>query len=95
MEDMQKKDEEKYLGDIISADGRNIKNVKARVVKGKGINKRILSILKGIPFGDFYFEMAVILRESLLVNSMLSNSESWYNVSKAESVLLETIDVQF
>ena len=95
MEDMQKKDEEKYLGDIISADGRNIKNIKARVAKGKGIISRILSILEGIPFGDFYFEMAVILRESLLVSSMLSNSESWYNVSKAELELLETIDVQF
>jgi hypothetical protein len=87
MEDVQKKDEEKYLGDIISADGRNIKNVKARVVKGKGIFNRILSILEGIPFGDFYFEMAVILRESLLVSSMLSNSESWYNVSKEKITL--------
>ena len=93
--EMEDKDEEKYLGDIISTDGRNIKNVKARVAKGKGIISRILAILDGIPFGEFYFEIAAILRESLLVSSMLSNSESWYNVSKAELELLETIDVQF
>ena len=92
MEVMEEKDEEKYLGDLISTDGRNIKNVKARVAKGKGIVSKILSILDGIPFGDFYFEIAVILRESLLVSSMLSNSEAWYNVSNAE---LELLDVQF
>ena len=34
---MEEKMEEKYLGDVISTDGRNIKNVKARVAKGKGI----------------------------------------------------------
>ena len=95
MEVMEEKDEEKYLGDLISTDGRNIKNVKARVAKGKGIVSKILSILDGIPFGDFYFEIAVILRESLLVSSMLSNSEAWYNVSNAELELLESIDVQF
>ena len=90
---MEMKKEEKYLGDVLSTDGRNIKNVRARVAKG--IVSRILSMLDGIPFGEFYFEIAAILRESLLVSSMLSNSEAWYNVSKAELELLETIDVNF
>ena len=92
---MEEKDEEKYLGDIISTDGRNIKNVKARVAKGKGIVSRILTILEGIPLGEFYFEIAMVLRNALLVSSMLCNSECWYNVTKAELDLLETIDVQF
>ena len=48
---MEEKREEKFLGDVISTDGKNIKNVKARVAKGKGIINRILSILDGIPFG--------------------------------------------
>ena len=93
--EMEQKVEEKYLGDIISVDGRNIKNIKARVAKGKGINSRILSILDGIPFGQYYFEVALILRSSLLVSSMLCNSESWYNITKAEINLLESIDLQF
>jgi hypothetical protein len=92
---MEDKQEEKYLGDVISTDGRNIKNVKARVAKGKGIMSRILTILEGIPFGEFYFEIAVILRNALLVSSMLCNSEAWYNVSKPELDLLETVDNQF
>ena len=44
---MEEKDEEKYLGDVISKDGRNLKNIKARINKGKGIVKKILNILEG------------------------------------------------
>ena len=50
---MEETTEDKYLGDVISADGKNIKNVKARVAKGKGIISRILLLLEGIPFGKF------------------------------------------
>ena len=53
----------------------------------------LVTILEGIPFGDFYFEVAVILRNSLLVSSLLSNSEAWYNVTKYEVDFLETIDL--
>ena len=90
---MEEKAEDKYLGDIISNDGRNIKNVKARVAKGKGIVTKIMTILEGIPFGNHYFEVAVILRNSLLVSSMLCNSEAWYNVTSAELDLIETVDL--
>ena len=91
-EEMEMKDHEKYLGDIISKDGRNLKNVQARVNKGTGIVKNILNMLEGIPFGKFYFEVAIILRNSLLVSSVLFNSEAWYNLTKAELDLLETVD---
>ena len=58
--DMENKENEKYLGDILSTDGRNIKNVKARVSKGTGIISRILAMLEGIPFGPFYYQVGVI-----------------------------------
>ena len=90
---IEEKDEEKYLGDLISKDGRNLKNIKARVNKGTGIVRKILSFLDGIPFGKFHFEAGVILRNSLLVSSMLFNSEVWYNVTDAELNLLETVDL--
>jgi hypothetical protein len=80
---------------VISTDGRNLKNIKARIGKGKGINKKILSMLESIPFGKRYFEVGMILRESLLVSSMLFNSEAWYNLTNAELDLLETIDLAF
>ena len=90
---MEEKSEEKYLGDVISNDGRNLKNIKVRVAKGKGIVNNIMTYLEGIPFGKFYFQIAVILRNSLLVSSMLFNSEAWYNVTNAELELLETVDL--
>ena len=81
---MECKEDERYLGDIISTDGRNIKNIKVRVKKGIGIVKNILNMLEGIPFGKFYYEVAIILRNSLLVSSILFNCEAWFNLTKAE-----------
>ena len=52
-------------------------------------------MIEGIPFGRFHFEIALILRNILLVSSMLCNSEAWYNITKAELTLLESIDVRF
>ena len=37
----------------------------------------------------------MMLRTSLLVSSMLCNSEAWYNVTKAELSLLESVDILF
>ena len=86
---------EKYLGHIISNDGRNINNIKARVNKGTGIVKKILTMLDGIPFGNFYFEAAAILRDSLLASSVLCNSEAWYHITSTELELLESVDLMF
>ena len=88
-------EEEKYLGDIIAKDGRNIKNIQARVNKGKGIIKRILEILEGIPFGKLYYQVAIILRNSLLVSSVLCNSEAWFNITQSEFELIESVDLIF
>ena len=90
---MEDKNEEKYLGDVISHDGRNIKNIKARVNKGTGIVNNIMTKLEGIPFGKYYFEVAMILRNSLLVSSVLCNSEAWYNVTGSELDYLESVDL--
>ena len=50
-------------------------------------------MLDGIYFGKFYYEAAIILRNSLLVSSVLFNCEAWYNITLAEMKLLETVDV--
>ena len=43
--DLEKVDKEKYLGDIISVDGRNRKNTTSRKGKAVGIINQITSIL--------------------------------------------------
>ena len=62
---------------------------------GTGIVSRIITILEGIPFGKYYYEVGVILRNSLLVSSMLCNTEAWYSITQAELELLESVDIQF
>ena len=76
------------LVDIISKYGSNQKNLKARVGKGTGIIAFFLTILEGIPFGKFYFEIAVSLRNSLLISSLMCNSEAWYNLTNTDLNLL-------
>jgi len=71
---------------------KNITHIKARIKKGKGIVNRIMSLLGDIVFGKYYFQVALILRNALLVSSMLCNSESWHNITTAELDLIETID---
>ena len=93
--EMEEMSEEKYLGDVISADGKNLKNIKSRVNKGKGISRKIINILEGIPFGRLYFQVAILLRNSLLVSSLLCNSEAWFGLTKKELDLLETVDLAF
>ena len=91
-EEMEETKEEKYLGDVISCDGRNFKNIKARVSKGKGIVQRICNTLEDIPFGKLFYEIALILRNTLLVSSVLCNIETWCNLTKSELELIETVD---
>ena len=95
LQKMEEVREEKYIGDIISNDGKNTKNITARKNRGIGIITQIMGILSEICFGKYYFEVAVILRNSLLLSSILTNCEAWYNVSKQDIKLLEEIDESF
>ena len=83
---------EKYLGDIVSTDGKNKENILARKDKSKGIIKQIGTILEDICFGPFQFEVALILRDSLLLSSILVNSEAWYDLTDEDVETLERAD---
>jgi hypothetical protein len=85
-------DKDKYLGDIISVDGRNTKNILARKGKAIGITNNITSILQEMCFGPYYFEVALVLRNSLFLSSILVNSEAWYGLTEDEKSDLEKQD---
>ena len=85
-------DNEKYLGDIISKDGSNTKNIESRRNKGFGIVNQIMNKLEGTVFGPFYFEVGLILRGSNLINGILTNSEAWYGLKTCEVEQLEMVD---
>ena len=45
--------EQVYLGDVISVDGKQTKNVKARKKKGLGTINQIMDILQSVFFGKY------------------------------------------
>ena len=81
-----------YLGDVVSQDGKNTKNVQNRVSKGMGIVTEIMDILNTVSFGSKYFEIAIILREAKLINGILTNVEVWYGLQTKEICELEEVD---
>ena len=85
--------DEKYLGDMISANGSNKKNVEHRRAKAFGTIKSIMTILEDIPFGQHYFEVAKLLRNSLFLSSLLLNSEVWYGLTLKEIEIFEHLDL--
>ena len=91
---MEEKSDEKYLGDIISNNIKNFKNMKVRQNKGQGMVTEIMSILENIWYGKYHFEVAVLLRNALLVSTMLCNAEALYNTTKEDIQMLEKIDEQ-
>ena len=54
-----------------------------------------MTILDSIPLGKHYFEVGMLLRDSLLISSILYNAEAWYNLSNTELNLIETVDLMF
>ena len=81
-----------YLGDVISSDGKNTENIKKRVLKGLGIVTQILNLMEKVNFGEHFIEIGLLLRETMLINGILFNSEVWYNLLKSEVKDLEDLD---
>ena len=89
---MNKVDKEKYLGDILTNDGKINENVDNRKAKGLAAANQTLSMLQEISFGHSYFEMAMLFRTSIMINSMLCSSEALYGVNKNHMEKLEDPD---
>ena len=70
---MDSKKEQNYLGDLLSSDGSHTKNIHDRRNKGYGIINQIVQILESTYFGKYYFQVAMVLRESLFLSSILLN----------------------
>ena len=85
--------EEKYIGDVISSDGKHTKNITSRRSKGIGISNEIIIILSSLCLGAHYFDVALMLRRAMLVSVLLFNAETWHRLSKENIKKLESIDL--
>ena len=82
-----------YLGDKISADGKNSINVQDRTRKGVGLVCQILKIINSMNLGSFTIEIVLLLRNSILINGMLTNAEVWFDLKKSELEAFEKVDL--
>ena len=88
---MQIVSHDKYLGDIISSDGKNDLNVQD-LSKGHGLVTQIMNILEKVTLGSHYFKVALQLRESIFVNGITTNAEVWYGLSSKQVEQMESLD---
>ena len=62
--------------------------------KGKSIGmcRKIMTSLHDIWFGKYHYEVAILLRNSLLINSLLTNSEAWHNLTESDFRSLQKVE---
>ena len=89
---MQEVKSDTYLGDIVSGDGSNKLNIESRVSKGLGKIAQIMSMVGKISLGKHFFKIAFLLRETIFLSSILTNSEVWYRLTKSDVEELELLD---
>ena len=56
---------------------------------------RIRLILEELHFGDFYFKVAMLLRDSLFLSTMLTNIEAWPSLTIREVREFEKLDEEY
>ena len=70
-------------------------NIEHRKNQGLAAINQITSILSLTSLGHFHFEIALILRDAILISKLVFNSEVWYNLSTKQIEKLEQIDEMF
>ena len=91
-EKMDDSEKEKYLGDFIDSTGTITSTIEDRKYKGYAMAAEIISILDEIPLGQHRMEIGLLLRQAMLINSMLFNSEAWHSIREKDVKMLEAVD---
>ena len=89
---MEQSSKETYLGDVIDKSGNVKPNIEGRKAKGYGIISNILAIVNEVPLGHWKIEAGLRLRQAMLVNGILFNSEAWHGISQKDIAPLEKVD---
>ena len=81
---IDKTDEQKYLGFVLSNKGNNMVNINHMKEKSKGIIRRIFSKLESLHLKQYYFECAIVFMNTMLRSSILYACETYYNLKEGE-----------
>ena len=91
--DMKNVTQATYLGDVLCENGTIDETIALRSQKATGIITQISSMLSSISLGSYHFDIALVLRSALFLNSILTNSEVWHNVQPKHTQALEKSDL--
>ena len=88
------KDSVKYLGNHFNSEGDNAELVKKRVCEAIGIIPDVIAIGKEVSNGQLEIKCTLELYNSLLVNKILFNCQSWSHLKETELKDLEKVQLQ-
>ena len=77
------------MEDYLSNEGSNDINIDERWKKGIGLVSQVISLIKEVTLGQYYFKIGLSYRKTNIVNGLLFNSEIWYNLKKCQIKKLE------
>ena len=89
---MQNSNQQTYLGDILDKRGTCRPNIEKRKCKGYSITSNILAIVNDIPLGHWKIQAGLSLRQAMLLNGILFNSEVWQGTETKDIISLEKVD---
>jgi hypothetical protein len=70
-----------------------LSSIESRTDKAYGNIDKIISTLQARPLGRHFFKAFKLMREGILLGGLLTNSETWINISKKNIELLEKPDI--
>ena len=92
---IQKTEQQKYLGFVLSSTGDNMVNIHEIRKKSIGIIRKIINKLNSLKLRNYYFECAVIFMLSMLRPSILYASEMYYNLKECQLRQIEKIEESY
>ena len=93
--EIEKCEQQKYLGFILSSTGNNMINIQSIKNKSIGVTRKILNKLNSLNLQNYYFECSLIFMNVMLRSSILYASETYYNLKEQEIRQLERIEESF
>ena len=92
---IEKTEEQKYLGFVLSSKGNNLANINHMKNKSHGIIRTIFRKLESLNLKQYYFECAVIMMNAMLRSSIYYASETYYDLKENKIRKLERIEEVF
>ena len=90
-EEMHEVESGKYLGNFVTSRGGVWATVEDRRNRGWGKVSQVMAILEEVALGRHRVEAGLILRQSILVSSLLWSAEAWSAVTDKELKRLEQV----